>query len=713
MALEASIEFDRGVECSYCMETLDDPVYLISAVDERGQNCSHNFCFSCLFELPTNGYELAKKSGCPVCRQIPVAFARNRALSSALARLAEVRIARDEMSKRLASVEAQAAAQGRDESERCERELKRVKEELSRCADELNECHARRDDEKAQVRERLASVASQVAQLKQVHSDEKVALLDEVERQRIALIEAADRVADAEQRIDAEAYRAASLEDARYQRELEHMHAALQKREMEVDRWQRMYEGVLDDLKVKEREVEVLKRRAKERDANAADGASGGDDDRSIVSWLSGWLKGGDVRVSAAGALLRSLEQFALFERRGAALCCQVYRAQERTTGDTYALKRIAIGAATPELPRLRTYASACREAMLMRRLGHDNVLSLRGVCHWLASDRPTSGAVADGSSALIPSSSSSSSAGGVGGGAAADGGRDAMLTFASDMPDCNQLVLVTDYMEYDLEFMIASNRVDSESVIRNVMWQLLKAVHCMHHCEVVHRGVSPSAVLLDERYKVKLGSLSNARSLYSQPLDRVAPDDSGDMRCWAPELVLFMNDFTKGRPTSAMWRAIDMWAIGCVFAEMLLGEPLFVGDSHLHLLEGIVRVDELRPSLGRASADVDRFPLLKTALNVVASRGSRTYSLARHIASHATLRSPTGPSPPSRAGIDLLFRLLRYDATDRIGAAEALNHAFFSDANFGAPARLKSIANFVTDDEIVEFSLHSCGIRL
>jgi cell division cycle 2-like protein len=114
----------------------------------------------------------------------------------------------------------------------------------------------------------------------------------------------------------------------------------------------------------------------------------------------------------------------------------------------------------------------------------------------------------------------------------------------------------------------------------------------------------------------------------------------------------------------------VDVWSVGCIFAELLLKEPLFQAKGELELLSLIFKL--LGPPTKNSWPDYFNLPNAKTI----------------------TLPSPQPaafrPKFPhlSASGIDLLMSFLTYDPEQRITAEDALQHPYFTlvpnSLNFG-----------------------------
>ncbi|GAV02519.1 hypothetical protein RvY_13075 [Ramazzottius varieornatus] len=140
---------------------------------------------------------------------------------------------------------------------------------------------------------------------------------------------------------------------------------------------------------------------------------------------------------------------------------------------------------------------------------------------------------------------------------------------------------LLFDYAEHDLWHIIKFHRAAKankkavntpKSMIKSLLYQILDGIHYLHQNWVLHRDLKPANILVmgegTERGRVKIADMGFAR-LFSCPLKPLADLDPVVVTFWyrAPELLLGARHYTK---------AIDIWAIGCIFAELLTSEPIF-----------------------------------------------------------------------------------------------------------------------------------------
>jgi serine/threonine protein kinase len=141
---------------------------------------------------------------------------------------------------------------------------------------------------------------------------------------------------------------------------------------------------------------------------------------------------------------------------------------------------------------------------------------------------------------------------------------------------------LVQELVETDLHKILQSNGTLSEDYVKLFLYQLLRGVKYIHSSNVIHRDIKPSNILVDpENLLLKIGDFGQTRV--------VDPDYEHNgylTHCpstlWyrAPELSLEPNTYSD---------AIDIWGVGCVFAELLLGKPLFEGRHELEQIQLIL----------------------------------------------------------------------------------------------------------------------------
>jgi cyclin-dependent kinase-like len=120
--------------------------------------------------------------------------------------------------------------------------------------------------------------------------------------------------------------------------------------------------------------------------------------------------------------------------------------------------------------------------------------------------------------------------------------------------------------------------RLDSLQA-KKIIYQLLKACSHMHQRGVFHRDIKPENLMLSRNGVVKICDLGSARLLNNpQPMSEYVSTR------WyrAPELLVNHQNYGA---------EIDVWAIGCIFVELLTGKALFNGKNELDMLRLILKM--------------------------------------------------------------------------------------------------------------------------
>jgi len=214
-----------------------------------------------------------------------------------------------------------------------------------------------------------------------------------------------------------------------------------------------------------------------------------------------------------------------------------------------------------------------------------------------------------------------------------------------------NRLYLVFEFVDFDLKKYIDSiNGPMSPKLVQSYLFQMLVALNFCHSRRVLHRDLKPQNLLIDKKGTLKLADFGLGRA-FAVPL-RSFTHEVVTLWYRAPEILLGGKLYAT---------PVDMWSVGCIFAEMVTKNPLFPGDSEIDQLYRIFRVlgtpnEEVWPGV------VD-LPNYKTTFP--------------HWRSTDIARSVPGLDAN---GCDLLSKMLAYDPAKRISAQAAMKHPYFDN---------------------------------
>jgi len=220
---------------------------------------------------------------------------------------------------------------------------------------------------------------------------------------------------------------------------------------------------------------------------------------------------------------------------------------------------------------------------------------------------------------------------------------------------------MVMDYMEHDLKTLMSRMKHSfSQSEVKCLLRQLLSAVEFMHRHWYLHRDLKTSNLLYGNDGILRVCDFGLARK-YGDPLQKYTQPV---VTLWyrAPELLLGSEYYST---------PVDMWSVGCIFAEMLTLDPLFSAKTEVEQIKVIYRL------LG--SPNEKRWPGY-SQLPIVRQVHFGTWPRNR-LREMFPRTSLTGGFYLSDLGLDLLSGMLGYDPESRTTAASALAHGYFDES--------------------------------
>lgn len=213
------------------------------------------------------------------------------------------------------------------------------------------------------------------------------------------------------------------------------------------------------------------------------------------------------------------------------------------------------------------------------------------------------------------------------------------------------KLWLIFEYIEKDLKRHLESrSELLAPYVVKSLMYQLLAGLTFCHTHRILHRDLKPQNILIDSSGNLRLADFGLARA-FGLPV-RTLTHEVVTLWYRAPEILMGVRQYST---------PIDIWSVGCIFAELVTKRPLFTGDSEIDQLFKIFRV------LGTPTAD--SFPSIVDYPDYKPTYPRWTGSgLVSHVSSL------------DDKGKDLLARMICYDPRMRVSAREAMSHPYFDD---------------------------------
>ncbi|XP_037913357.1 cyclin-dependent kinase 2 isoform X2 [Hermetia illucens] len=207
---------------------------------------------------------------------------------------------------------------------------------------------------------------------------------------------------------------------------------------------------------------------------------------------------------------------------------------------------------------------------------------------------------------------------------------------------------MVFEYLNMDLKKMLDKCKDQfTPQLIKSYMYQMLDSIAFCHMNRILHRDLKPQNLLVDSRGHIKLADFGLARS-FNFPM-RVYTHEVVTLWYRAPEILLGTKFYATG---------VDIWSLGCIFAEMIMRRPLFPGDSEIDQLYRIFR------TLG--TPDENIWPGVSY--------------LPDYKSNFPKWESPNLPDALIKhESFDLLKSMMLYDPNCRISARNAMQNAYFN----------------------------------
>jgi len=283
-----------------------------------------------------------------------------------------------------------------------------------------------------------------------------------------------------------------------------------------------------------------------------------------------------------------------------------VWKSVDKKTRESVAVKKI-FDAFQNATDAQRTY----REVVYLLQMNHDNIIRLKNVMK-------------------------------------ADNGKDIYLIF--------------EYMETDLHAVIRANILE-EIHKQYIMAQAFKALKYMHSAHIVHRDLKPANLLLNVDCLMKVADFGLARTLVD--IQNGTPGRGDTMTEYVASRWYRSPEILVG--SAQYGYAADLWSLGCIFAEMIIGKAVFNGSSTLNQLEVICEL------LGYPTSDEQQALSSDFASNMYENLVISPEVMSRLDSTTVEERFRDKFPTASEAAVKLLMGLLRYIPEERTSVNEGL----------------------------------------
>nr|KAF6416618.1 nemo like kinase [Molossus molossus] len=167
------------------------------------------------------------------------------------------------------------------------------------------------------------------------------------------------------------------------------------------------------------------------------------------------------------------------------------------------------------------------------------------------------------------------------------------------------EIYVVTELMQSDLHKIIVSPQPLSSDHVKVFLYQILRGLKYLHSAGILHRDIKPGNLLVNSNCVLKICDFGLARV---EELDesRHMTQEVVTQYYRAPEILMGSRHYSN---------AIDIWSVGCIFAELLGRRILFQAQSPIQQLDlitdllGTPSLEAMRTACEGAKAHILRGP--------------------------------------------------------------------------------------------------------
>lgn len=228
-------------------------------------------------------------------------------------------------------------------------------------------------------------------------------------------------------------------------------------------------------------------------------------------------------------------------------------------------------------------------------------------------------------------------------------------LLLPKSREDFEDIYVVSELMETDLASIIKSPQPLTDDHCQFFLYQILRGLKYIHSAKILHRDLKPRNLLVNSNCDLKICDFGLARAVVPDMKAKTGVMTDYVATRWyrAPELLLSWKEYNS---------SVDVWSVGCIFAELLRRKPFLPGADTKNQIEQIIEV------LGTPSEEeINNIPREKSK-KLLRSLPKKKGKNLENIFTNA-----------SPSAIDLLRKLLTFDPAKRITVEEALKHPYLA----------------------------------
>lgn len=220
---------------------------------------------------------------------------------------------------------------------------------------------------------------------------------------------------------------------------------------------------------------------------------------------------------------------------------------------------------------------------------------------------------------------------------------------------DFEDIYVISELMETDLASILKSSQPLTDDHCQFFLYQILRGMKYVHSAQVIHRDLKPRNLLVNANCDLKICDFGLARVSFTEREFQACPMTEYVCTRWyrAPEVLCSWIDYTT---------AIDIWSIGCIFAEMLSRRPLFPGHNTQHQLQLIISF------LGSPRME---------ELNKIPNDKCQNFIQSQPFSVGKAFEEVFRDSMP--IAINFLQNMLQFDPDKRCTVPEALQHGYLA----------------------------------